>query len=93
MPKDLHLVERFVAEQRVELFVLPTFRSAFSYARLLGRIAKPALEERAAREDMKKRGFTVVWDLDRFESQEAAMYRQDGEHLIIRRIQFVRAHR
>lgn len=93
MPKkSLHLVERFLAEERKEIAVLPTFRSAYSYARLLGQVSNPALEERAAREEMKRDGLTLVWDRDRFESREAALYRQDGEHVTIRRVPYVRAH-
>lgn len=91
--KTLHLVERYLADERREQAVLPTFRSAYSYARLLGQVSNPALAEREAREDMKKNGFTMVWDQDRFESREAAVYRQDGEHVTIRKIAYVRAYR
>jgi hypothetical protein len=83
--KRVHLCEHKVGDSEPIRAVTSTFRSAYEWAKFAAKIAKPNWTEREAREVMKRLGSAVVYDTDRFDSPEAAMYRQDGETVRIHR--------
>lgn len=60
-------------------FVSTTFRSAYKIAMFEAKIANPCVKERTARILYRRTGLCLLWDADRFESLEEAMYSPVGQ--------------
>jgi hypothetical protein len=84
--KTVNLVSLREVETERNLWVTPTFRSAYSLALLEARISKPNLAERAARITMRRTGEVWLWDLDRFEYEESARWSHDGKMVKIQEV-------
>jgi hypothetical protein len=69
---------------------LTSFRSAYNWILFKGRIANPNQPERKALAELRKLAAARVWNQDKFESIEAAMWRPDAEVWWIAEIPMVR---
>lgn len=58
--------------------ITATFRSAFKLALFEARISKPCLTERQARRIYRRLNMCFIYDVEEFESMEAAMYLPTG---------------
>jgi hypothetical protein len=85
--KTVCLISTRVGETEVRTGVVGTFRRAYQIAIFEQRIAFPNLSERAALETMKKMGRVYIWDTKQFEHLEEAMWRPDGNLVILERVQ------
>jgi hypothetical protein len=84
--KTLHLITSRSGETETPACLIATFKSAYQWALLEGRISKPNLTERSARLLMNRFGQVWIWNLDEFEHAEQAMWSPIGRMIKIQKV-------
>lgn len=72
------------------LGAMTTFRSAYQWILFKGGIANPSLAERAALAKLRKEGVTEIYNSDKHESRESALWGQEAELYWIAEIPIIR---
>jgi hypothetical protein len=88
--KTVFLVSKSFTGGIDHLGVLTSFRAAYSWVLFKGSIARPNLAERAALAELRKSGVSGIWNSDRFDSREAALWSPEAELYWIAEIPVIR---
>lgn len=88
--KTIFLVSRQDSQGVQHMGALTSFRSAYNWILFKAGISNPNLPERKALAELRKLAAARVWNSDKFESFEAAMWRPDAEVWWIAEIPIIR---
>ena len=89
--KTVFLVSKSTANGGEHQGVLTSFRAAYNWVLFKGSIARPNLTERAALAQLRKEEVAGIWDSDKFDSREAALWGHGAELYWIAEIPVVRS--
>lgn len=77
--KTVFLVSKGTKDGAENLGVLTSFRAAYQWSLFKGQIARPNLVERAALAKLRINGISEIYNADKFDSREAALWGHESE--------------
>lgn len=88
--KTIFIVSKQDSQGVQHMGALTSFRATYQWILFRAGIATPNVAERKALAELRKTGSSRIWNADKFESQEAAMWRPDAELWWIAEIPIIR---